>query len=207
VFLKGGLSAIELRSFLDRELPDWLGQLDPIMAPAVRGAEGVSAGEYLGRLGRLKSLAGRAAPRFDGIDVIATPTLCLTPPALADLSDADAYLRVNRRIVRNTVAVNYLGLCAITLPVGQDKAGMPVGLQLIAPSWAEEKLLSIALAAERVLGTAAERLGIPPLSRRDHQEPSMNLPQTGGCQCGKSATRSPRLCSPSAHAIVGIANG
>ena len=163
VFLEGGLSAVELRSFLDQELPEWLDQLDPIMASAVRGAENVSAREYLGRLARLKSLAGRAAHRFDGIDVIATPTLCLTPPVLAEVSDADAYLRVNRRIVRNTVAVNYLGLCAITLPVGLDKAGMPVGLQLIAPAWAEERLLAIALAAERVLGTATERLGIPTL--------------------------------------------
>jgi Asp-tRNA(Asn)/Glu-tRNA(Gln) amidotransferase A subunit family amidase len=39
---------------------------------------------------------------------------------------------------------------------------MPVGLQLIAPAWVEEKLLGIALAAERVLGTATERLGTPP---------------------------------------------
>ena len=36
VFLEGGLSAIELRIFLDQELPDWLGQLDPVIAPAVR---------------------------------------------------------------------------------------------------------------------------------------------------------------------------
>ena len=36
VFLAGGLSAIELRSFLDRELPEWLNQLDPVIAPAVR---------------------------------------------------------------------------------------------------------------------------------------------------------------------------
>ena len=164
VFLEGGLSAVELRSFLDQELPEWLDQLDPIMASAVRGAESVSAREYLGRMGRLKSLAGRADHRFDGIDVIATPTLCLTPPVLADVrDDADSYLSTNRRIVRNTVAVNYLGLCAITLPVGRDKAGMPVGLQLIAPAWAEERLLAIALAAERVLGTATERLGIPTL--------------------------------------------
>ena len=163
VFLEGGLSAIELRSFLDRELPDWLAQLDPIMAPAVHGAEALSARDYLGRLGRLQALARRAVPRFDGIDVIATPTLCITPPVLAELANPDAYLAANRRIVRNTVAVNYLGLCGITMPVGRDKVGMPVGLQLIAPAWAEEKLLAIALAAERVLGTATERLGTPPM--------------------------------------------
>ena len=162
VFLEGGLSAVELRSFLDRELPDWLDQLDPIMASAVRGAESVSAREYLGRVWRLKSLADRAAHRFDGIDVIATPTLCITPPKLSEVGDAGSYLSTSRRIVRNTVAVNYLGLCAITLPVGSDKAGMPVGLQLIAPARAEERLLAIALAAEGVLGTAMERIGTPP---------------------------------------------
>jgi aspartyl-tRNA(Asn)/glutamyl-tRNA(Gln) amidotransferase subunit A len=163
IFLEGGVSAVELRSFLDRELPEWLDQLDPIMAPAVRGAEAVSAREYLARLGRLKAVARGAMPRFDGIDVIATPTLCITPPLLSALDSPPAYLSVNRRIVRNTVAVNYLGLCGVTLPVGLDRAGMPVGLQLIAPPWAEEKLLAIALAAERVLGTPAERLGTPPV--------------------------------------------
>ena len=163
VFLEGGVSAIELRSFLDRELPDWLEQLDPIMAPAVRGAEGLSAREYLTRLGRLRSLARQAKRRFVGIDVIAMPTLCITPPVLSELGTPEAYLNANRRIVHNTVAVNYLGLCGITLPVGLDRAGMPVGLQFTAPAWAEEKLLAIALAAERVLGTAAERLGAPPM--------------------------------------------
>ena len=163
VFREGGVSAIELRSFLDQELPDWPEQLDPIMAPAVRGAEALSAREYLARLGRLQSLARQAKRRFGGIDVIATPTLCITPPLLSELGTPEAYLNANRRIVRNTVAINYLGLCGITLPVGLDRVGMPVGLQLIAPAWAEEKLLAIALTAERALGTPAERLGSPPM--------------------------------------------
>jgi Asp-tRNA(Asn)/Glu-tRNA(Gln) amidotransferase A subunit family amidase len=51
----------------------------------------------------------------------------------------------------------------LDMPVGRDRAGMPVGLQLTAPAGAEERLLAIALAAERVLGTAADRLGRPPL--------------------------------------------
>ena len=166
VFLEGGLSAIELRSFLDRELPEWLDQLDPVIAPAVRNAEGLSAREYLARTARLGDLARAAVPRLDAIDVIASPTLCLTPPLMSDVADTDSHLRVNRRIVRNTAWVNYLGLCAITMPVGRDRAGMPVGLQLTAPTHAEEKLLNTALAAERVLSTAADRLGTPPLLAR-----------------------------------------
>jgi Asp-tRNA(Asn)/Glu-tRNA(Gln) amidotransferase A subunit family amidase len=113
VFLQGSLSAIELRSFLDRGLPDWLAPLDPVIAPAVRNAESVSATDYLARLARLRALARSAAPRLDAVDVIAAPTLCLTPPLMSDVADADSHLRVNRRIVRNTVAANYLGLCAI----------------------------------------------------------------------------------------------
>ncbi|MGH7097466.1 MAG: amidase [Stellaceae bacterium] len=163
VYLQGSLSAVELRCFLDHELPDWLGQLDPVLAPAIRNAETLSARDYLARLARLRALARSAAPHFETIDVIASPTLCLTPPLMAEVADTDGHVRANRRIVRNTVAVNYLGLCAITLPVGRDRAGMPVGLQLTAPAGAEERLLMIALAAERALGTAADRLGTPPL--------------------------------------------
>jgi aspartyl-tRNA(Asn)/glutamyl-tRNA(Gln) amidotransferase subunit A len=166
VFLEGGLSAVELRSFIDRQLPEWLAQLDPVIAPAVRNAETLSARDYLARIERLRALARSAAPRLAAVDVIASPTLCLTPPLMSEVADADNHLRVNRRIVRNTAGVNYLGLCAITLPVGRDRAGMPVGLQLTAPAHAEEKLLTIALAAERVLGTAADRLGTPPLLAR-----------------------------------------
>ena len=163
VFLDGGLSAIELRSFLDCELPQWLDQLDPVITPVVRNAENLSARQYLARVSRLNNLARAAAPRLDRVDVIASPTLCLTPPLMSEVADADSHLRINRRIVRNTVAVNYLGLCAITMPVGRDRAGMPVGLQLTAPAHAEEKLLTIALAAEQVLGTGADLLGTPPL--------------------------------------------
>ena len=137
-----------------------------MIAPAVHNAEGLSAREYLARVARLGDLAQAASPRLDLVDVIASPTLCLTPPLMLDVADADSHLRVNRRIVRNTAWVNYLGLCAITMPVGRDAAGMPVGLQLTAPANAEEKLLTIALSAERVLGIGADRLGTPPLLAR-----------------------------------------
>src|SRR5580700_9143435 len=56
LFLQGSLSAIELRSFLDRELPDWLVQLDPVIAPALRDAASLSARDYLARIARLRAL-------------------------------------------------------------------------------------------------------------------------------------------------------
>jgi aspartyl-tRNA(Asn)/glutamyl-tRNA(Gln) amidotransferase subunit A len=138
-------------------------QLDPVIAPAVRSAESLCALDYLARVARLADLARAAAARLDTVDVIASPTLCLTPPLMSEVADADSHLRINRRIVRNTGWVNYLGLCAVTMPVGRDRAGMLVGLRLTAPARADETLLTIALAVEGVLGTRADRLGTPPL--------------------------------------------
>ena len=163
VFLEGGLSAIELRGFLDAELPQWLGELDPVIRPLVQNAEKLSARDYLARLHRLRGLARSVPARFEAVDVIASPTLCLTPPLMSDVATAEGHWNANRRIVRNTVWVNYCGLCAISLPVARDRAGLPVGLQFAAPAGSEERLLAVALAAERVLGTSRERLGTAPL--------------------------------------------
>jgi aspartyl-tRNA(Asn)/glutamyl-tRNA(Gln) amidotransferase subunit A len=163
VFSEGGVSAIELRAFLDRELPDWLKTIDPVNAPALKNAETLSAREYLSRRSRLQTAAQSAAARFDGVDVIATPTVMFTPHVLAEEADAEQFWARNRKIVHNLVPVNYLTLCAATLPVGLDRLGMPVGLQLIAKGGDDERLVAIACAAERILGTPRDILGVPPM--------------------------------------------
>lgn len=57
---------------------------------------------------------------------------------------------VTTRLVRG---INLLGLPAISIPCGKDPAGMPVGLQLLAPRGADRKLLCVAAALEAVLGS------------------------------------------------------
>jgi aspartyl-tRNA(Asn)/glutamyl-tRNA(Gln) amidotransferase subunit A len=165
VFAEGGVSGIELRAFLDHELPDWLATIDPVNAPALRNAEKLSAREYLSRRLRLAAAAKSAVARFDDVDVIAMPTLVLTPDVMATEQSADRFWARNRGIVRNTVPVNYLGLCAVTLPVGLDRFGMPAGLQLVAKGGNDELLIAIASAAERVLGTPRERIGVAPMCK------------------------------------------
>jgi aspartyl-tRNA(Asn)/glutamyl-tRNA(Gln) amidotransferase subunit A len=165
VFGEGGVSAIELRAFLDRELPEWLATIDPVNAPRLKSAEDLSAREYLARLQRLAEAAKGAAARFDDVDVIATPTVRLSPHVLTEKIGSEKFWAYNRGTVHNLVAVNYLGLCATTLPVGLDRLGLPVGLQLIGKGGDDERLVAIACAAERVLGTPREILGEPPMCR------------------------------------------
>ncbi len=162
VFCEGGVSAVELRAFLDHELPDWLATIDPVNAPPLKAAASVTARDYLLRLWRLKTAAKAAAARFDDVDVIATPTVMLTPPVMA-APTPDTFWKQNRDTVHNLVPVNFLTLCAATLPVGLDRLGMPVGLQLIAKGGDDERMVAVACAAERVLGTPHERLGTAPM--------------------------------------------
>ena len=51
-----------------------------------------------------------------------------------------------------TVAVNLCGLPGITVPCGMDKAGMPIGIQMIGDCFAEKKILRAAAAYEAVRG-------------------------------------------------------
>jgi aspartyl-tRNA(Asn)/glutamyl-tRNA(Gln) amidotransferase subunit A len=154
-----------LRAFLDRELPDWLATIDPVNAPALKNAENLSAREYLTRRLRLLEAAKSAAARFDHVDVIAAPTVMFTPHVLTDEVSPEQFWAHNRNIVHNTMPANYLALCAATLPVGLDRVGMPVGLQLIAKGGDDERLVAIACAAERVLGTSRDILGVPPMCK------------------------------------------
>jgi aspartyl-tRNA(Asn)/glutamyl-tRNA(Gln) amidotransferase subunit A len=165
VFSEGGVSGIELRAFLDRELPDWLATIDPVNAPAVNGAEKLSARDYLSRRLRLAAAAKAVVSRFDDVDVIATPTVQLTPHVMTAEQGPEQFWARNRAIVHNLVPVNFLSLCAATLPVGLDRLGMPVGLHLIAKGGDDEKLVAIACAVENVLGTPRARLGTPPLCK------------------------------------------
>lgn len=51
-------------------------------------------------------------------------------------------------LVRYSIAGNFLGLPAITVPVGYDRGGLPVGLQFIGRPWSEATLLHLAYAAQ-----------------------------------------------------------
>ncbi len=47
---------------------------------------------------------------------------------------------------------SYSGHPAISIPVGQDRDGLPVGLQLVTKRWDDSRLLAIASAVTEVSG-------------------------------------------------------
>ena len=74
---------------------------------------------------------------FAQVDLIAGPT---APTVAFKLGEKSADPLAMYAADVNTVAVNLAGLPAISLPAGLSE-GLPVGLQLIAPAFAESRLL------------------------------------------------------------------
>jgi len=163
LYMSGGIAAAECLAFLERDLPGWLDILHPTVGQRLAGSPSTESQRYAQSLAERRTLMARVDALFTDADVLALPTVIMTPPTVSELDDLDRYVETNAAALGATCPVSLLGLCAITIPVGLDQLGMPVGLQFVAPGGRDEALLGVALAAERVLGTARERLGMPPV--------------------------------------------
>ncbi|KAL2621092.1 hypothetical protein R1flu_001297 [Riccia fluitans] len=89
---------------------------------------------------------------FKTVDIIVTPTTAMTAPAIgagsAKLGESDLVKAGN--LMRFILAGNFLGLPCLSVPVGHDSKGLPIGLQLIGRPWEEATLLRVAAAIEEV---------------------------------------------------------
>ncbi|MGI6876371.1 allophanate hydrolase [Amycolatopsis sp. 3B14] len=115
--------------------------VDPTVRSIVRGADrysGADAFAGLHELARLRRLAERA---FTGADALLLP---VTPghPTLAEVA-ADP-VGVNTRLGTFTNMANLLDLCAVAVPAGSRADGLPFGVQLLAPAFADGPLLDLA---------------------------------------------------------------
>jgi aspartyl-tRNA(Asn)/glutamyl-tRNA(Gln) amidotransferase subunit A len=158
LFSAGGTTGVELLAFLKRELPEWIPILDPNVGGRMQAVAQVPAVDYLQRLNAGQELAQRALPRFEEIDVLVTPTIPIPPPRMDEVATLDRYRHFNMLLLRNTPAANYLRLCALTMPVGLDSLGLPIGLQVMAGPLRDDLLFGAGLAIEKALGTLRERL-------------------------------------------------
>jgi len=80
------------------------------------------------------------------VDVLATPTTARTAPPISNVAatQGESDLVVLDALMRYAVLSNLTGLPAVTCPVGYDRAGLPIGLQLMGNAFAEGELLRAA---------------------------------------------------------------
>ena len=109
---------------------------------------------------RAKQGLARAAAslhvRIRRAGILLLPTVAVGPPPIAALeADVEVYKAAGAAILRNTRLANYLECCALTLPCGHDRNGVPVGLMLMAPPGDDERLLRLGSAIEPLLAAGA----------------------------------------------------
>jgi aspartyl-tRNA(Asn)/glutamyl-tRNA(Gln) amidotransferase subunit A len=83
---------------------------------------------------------------FSKVDLVHGPVVSFQTPTIAetDISTGDAAAEMLGRFVRLTRPISYLGLPVVSANAGFTKAGMPIGMQLIAPPLAESAALRAA---------------------------------------------------------------
>jgi aspartyl-tRNA(Asn)/glutamyl-tRNA(Gln) amidotransferase subunit A len=164
------MAGAECQRVLERDLPGRRELLHPLVGNRLARTPTVDSPDYAAVVRERERMERGAASLFDGVDLLALPGALLTPPPVRDVERMERYVEVNTALLRPTCPIGMLGLCAVTLPVGLDDQGMPVGLQLVGPGGRDPELLGLALAAERTLGTAEGRLGeVPRGGRRDRR--------------------------------------
>ncbi len=141
------------------------GDVERVTAAAAKLGEEMSGADYVRATQAAHRLGRRMAAFHESWDVLLTPALGTLPPRLGwidmMLEDADEYWDRVFGFSPFTVWFNITGQPALTLPLGTAGAGLPVGVQLVAPYGGEAVLIRLAAQLEAARPWAGRR---PPLA-------------------------------------------
>jgi aspartyl-tRNA(Asn)/glutamyl-tRNA(Gln) amidotransferase subunit A len=122
------------------------------------GTYALSAGYYEAfylKAQQVRTLITRDYARaFAACDVIATPT---APSAAFKLGEKTADPLSMYLADIYTLPASLAGIPALSTPMGFDEQGLPLGLQLAAPTFEEQRLIALASALEEATGFTARR--------------------------------------------------
>ena len=127
--------------------------MDPVIAKRIESGFEVKAYEFLALEDKRTASRKAVADRFIGFDAWVSPTTADFAPLVSDLEDPEKGMTLAMGMTQNTQPANYLGLCAVSLPLPVD--GLPIGYQLMAAAGSDQKLLEIAVEVEASLAQHA----------------------------------------------------
>lgn len=149
--LPAGFSPVEGYAVHHQRLDRGEAQIDPRVVARMKLGEHVTAADYIGLIDRRHAWIEKAQWVLQGFDAMLCPTVPMVAPLIQPLlSDDEAFFRVNRLLLRNPSAINYLDGCSFSLPCHQPDE-MPVGLMVSSVSGQDAALAQIALAIEALL--------------------------------------------------------
>jgi aspartyl-tRNA(Asn)/glutamyl-tRNA(Gln) amidotransferase subunit A len=111
----------------------------------LRQGQATTTADYVRARQEQVALRQQFAELFQRYDLLLSPTTAIVAPRRGS---EDAVRRA-RELLRDTSPFNLTGLPALSLPCGFTTEGLPIGLQIVAPHWAEARLLRAAYAYEQ----------------------------------------------------------
>ena len=117
------------------------------------GTYALSAGyydAYYGQAQRVRTLVRNdLASAYERVDVLVSPTSPTTAFPVGEKTDDPVAMYLSDVC---TIPANLAGHPGISLPIGLDQGGLPMGLQIMAPALGEEVMFQVAAAAEAGAG-------------------------------------------------------
>ncbi len=126
---------------------------DEVIRRIILGTYALSAGyydAYYGQAQKIRTLIARDFTNaFTKTDVLISPTAPTTAFKIGEKLDDPLAMYLNDVA---TIPVNMAGLPGMSIPIGlAPEDGLPVGLQIIAPAMADDRLYNVGAAIEREL--------------------------------------------------------
>jgi aspartyl-tRNA(Asn)/glutamyl-tRNA(Gln) amidotransferase subunit A len=132
-----------------RFLDEHFDALDPVVAHRMIAGRQLSAPDYFALMRQWADLRRRLGARLADVDALLVPTTPLPARPLAEVDQTrESYAQYNARYLRNTAVGNILNLCAVSLPCGFTREGLPIGLMVYAKPFQEDMALRVARAYE-----------------------------------------------------------
>ena len=123
--------------------------IDPYVRAALERGRAMSSADLI----RTQRARARLVAAMDLVtqqfDALTMPTTKIVAPLLSESTTPEGYAAKAPLLAANTILVNFLDLCAISLPIPRA-GGLPVGLMLVARNGHDRRLLQIASAVERL---------------------------------------------------------
>jgi aspartyl-tRNA(Asn)/glutamyl-tRNA(Gln) amidotransferase subunit A len=117
--------------------------IDAAVRPRIQLGRGISAREYLAALAERDRMKQSFLAALDGIDALLTPTTQTPAVAVASVDQSTTPAHFTR-------FVNLLELCALSIPNGFTRTGLPLSLQIICRPYDEATALRIGWAYQQM---------------------------------------------------------
>lgn len=154
---KPSLNDVDLKSFFSKNRSEAFGW--EVKKRILMGTHALSEGFFDQYFVRAAKVRGKIFKEFQdafkGLQFIISPVTLGLAPKISDMADDPMSLYFDDEF---TVPASLAGLPAMSVPLGQSSAGLPVGMQIIAPWFQEQNLL---LAADDLVQRSGVRLGVP----------------------------------------------